>query len=649
MRAKAAWNRWLVDLLPVCLLAAGGCATAPPASDVAPTSVALKKLTLRELMDVEVTALSRVRTKLSETAAAVQVITSDDIRRSGATTLAEALRLAPNLQVAQGNAHDWGITARGFNSVSVATGSIANKLLVRIDGRSVYTPLFGGVFWDAQHVFLEDIDRIEVVSGPGGTLWGANAVNGVINIITKSAADTQGGTATLAAGTLLREFGSVRYGGKVGPDFSWRVYGQHFDAGNTIRGNGDGHDDWDATQAGIRTDYRISAADHLIVQGDFYEGGQGTPSTAWVNGQNVKARWKHITSPDSDWVVRLYLDRTKRTFPQASFEEELQTADFDFQHRLAVGGRSAVLWGVGYRHMWNDLDNGSFSFLPARKTMRLFSGFVQDELTAADGAWKLTVGSKFENNDFSGLETQPSVRLAWTPQVGKMSRQMAWAAASRAVRSPSRIDTEIRTGATVGNPDFEAENLVAYEVGYRITPAENLSLSLAAFYNRYTDVRSVNADSTRPGGLTFANDLEADTSGIEFSGAFQPAAWWRLRGGYTYLEKDFRTLRPEVFEFSEAFETQDPRSQMLLQSVMDLPRGVQFDVVARHVAELPATLLGPVVPAYTTADVRLAWRVERWEVAAIAQNLAGDHSEFNSGFVPFEIPRSFQGRLSFAW
>jgi iron complex outermembrane receptor protein len=646
----AVLDRWKVRLLSVCALSAGACASLPATIPAPGTPVALKKLSLRELMDLEVTSVSRSPEKLSETAAAIQVITSDTIRRSGATTLAEALRLATNLQVAQVNSHDWAITARGFNGASVATGSIANKLLVMIDGRSIYTPLFGGVFWDAQFVPLEDIDRIEVVRGPGGTLWGANAVNGVINIITKSAKDTQGGSATVAAGTLLKTFGSVRYGGVLGPDFSYRVYGQHFDAGSTLRNGTDGHDDWNATQAGFRTDYRRSDADSLTVQGDFYEGDQGVPSTAFINGQNLMARWTHITSPESDWSVQLYFDRTKRTFPQASFTEELQTADLDFQHRFQAGRNNSVLWGAGYRHMWDNLDNGSFSFLPARKTMRLFSGFVQDEVAADNASLKLTFGAKFEHNAFSGLEVQPSARLAWTPQAGPLElRQLLWAAASRAVRSPSRIDTEIRTGATRGNPDFGAEKVTAYEIGYRVTPAESLSLSLTAFYNRYTDIRSINQNVTPPGGLIFENDLEANTFGIELSVGFQPAQWWRLRGGYTHLEKGFRALSSSVFALSEPFEGHDPQSQMLLHSKMDLPRGVQFDVVARNVAELPVSLLGPAVPAYTTADVRLAWRISRWEISAIAQNLNGDHPEFLSPILPYEIPRSFQGRLSFAW
>jgi iron complex outermembrane receptor protein len=277
--------------------------------------------------------------------------------------------------------------------------------------------------------------------------------------------------------------------------------------------------------------------------------------------------------------------------------------------------------------------------------MRLASGFVQDEVISPGAAMKLTFGAKFEHNDFSGLETQPSVRLAWTPP----GRQMAWAAASRAVRSPARFDTEIHIGRTLGDPDFLAEKLTAYELGYRVTPAETLSLSLAAFHNRYTDVRSVNQNGTVPGALVFANDLEASTFGLELAGAYEPAAWWRLRGGYTYLEKDIRRLTPQVLVFSDAFEAQDPQGQIMLQSVMDLPRGVQLDVVARHIAELPASRFGPEVPAYTTADLRLAWRIARWELSAVAQNLAGDHPEFNSPPLWYEIPRAFQGRLSFSW
>jgi iron complex outermembrane recepter protein len=595
-------RRAVVTMLYVGAVALGGCRSVSDVPPASATPTALKKLTLEELMNIEVTSVGRGPAPLSETAAAVQVITGEDIRRSGATTLAEALRLAPNLQVAQVNAHDWAITARGFNGVSVSTGSTANKLLVMIDGRSVYTPLFGGVFWDVQQVSLDDVDRIEVMSGPAGTLWGANAVNGVINVITKSAEETHGPRVSLTSGTSLRTSATARYGGKIGPDFSYRAYGQRLDASSTERGGGDAHDEWNLKQGGFRTDYRPSKGDSVTVQGDFYEGRQGDPSTAFVNGQNLVARWSHVASSRSDWVAQVYLDRTARTFPTAGFREELQTADFDFQYRLAVGAEHTILWGAGYRHMRDDLRNGAgFSFLPAKRTMRLASGFVQNEYTPTGKPLKLIVGTKLEHNGFSGLEVQPSARLAWTPP----GRHMAWAAASRAVRSPTRLDTEISTPTTGPNPDFAAENVAAYEIGYRVSPVDAVSLSVAAFHNRYTDIRSINQTNAQP-ALIFANDQEATSSGVELSGAVQAAEWWRVRGGYTYLHKSFRALTPQVLAFSEAFEAQDPSNQIILQSLMDLPRRVQFDIVVRYVDELPATLLGPRIAPYATADVRLA-------------------------------------------
>jgi iron complex outermembrane receptor protein len=631
-------------ILLIGAVAAGACRSGLAAAADA-TPAALKKLTLEELMNVEVTSVARTATPLSATPAAVEVITSDDIRRSGATTLAEALRLAPNLQVAQVNAHDWAVTARGFSGASVNTGSLADKLLVMIDGRSVYTPLFGGVFWDVQHVPLEDIDRIEVVSGPGGSLWGANAVNGVINIVTKGALQTQGGIVSVAAGPLAGKSGVIRYGGMAGENVSYRVYGERLEEDSTRRiDEADAGDDWELTQGGFRTDYRRSDADTLTLQGDAYEAREGMPDAVYANGQNTLARWTHAVSPRSDWIVQGYFDRTVRTFPQAGFREELQTADLDFQHRFPLGARQSVVWGGGYRHMRDDVRNGgSFAFLPARRTMRLASAFVQDELSAGK-ALKLTAGLKLEHNDFSGLEAQPSVRAAWTPS----ARRMAWAAASRAVRSPSRLDTELTTRTSVANPDFEAETVIAYELGYRLRPRDDFSLSLSAFHNLYGALRSVNL---RPGerATFFGNDQRAKSSGIELSALFEAASWWRLRGGYTHQQKSFRAVSAEVLAFSAPFEAQDAGNQMFVQSKTDLPRGVQLDVVARYADQLPATLLNPRIPSYVTADVRLAWRVSRWELAAIARNLGGSHPEFSSPILWYEIPRSFLGKVTVTW
>jgi iron complex outermembrane receptor protein len=642
--------RPLAMLLFVCALAsAGGHSVSAQTAEPAPSSpVALKKLSLRELMDIEVTSVSRNLTPWSQTAAAVQVITREDIRRSGATTLPEALRLAPNLLVAQVNSHDWAVTARGFNGISVSTGSLADKLLVMIDGRSIYTPLFGGVFWDAQFVPLDEIERIEVVSGPGGTLWGANAVNGIINIITRSAEDSQGGSVTVGLGSFLQKFGEARYGGTLGKDFFYRAYAQYFDADQTTRVTGlNGNDGWSTTQAGFRTDYRRSESDHLTVQGDVYEGNQGEPAaTAFVNGQNVLARWTHTDSPDSDWVTQVYYDRTRRRFPTARFQEVLQTFDIDVQRRFPAGEQHSILWGVGYRHMWDSITPGnSFSFVPHQKVMRLFSGFVQDEITPTGTELRLTIGTKFEHNEFSGFEIQPSVRLAWTPT----QQQMVWAAASRGVRSPARFDTELKTPTSLGNPDFAAEDVLAYELGYRVSPTEALSLSVAAFHNQYSNIRSFNINPATPGIGIIENDQEVTGFGIELSGAYQAATWWRLRGGYTYQEKEFRLRSTLAIPFSDAFEAQDPQDQIILQSVMDLPRGVQLDVVGRRVAELPPTALNPRIDPYTTADVRLGYTFGRWEVSAVAQNLAGNHAEFSSPILAFEIPRSYHGRLTFAW
>ncbi len=608
------------------------------------TPATLKKLSLAELMDVEVTSVSRTATPLSETAAAVEVITAEDIRRSGARTLAEALILAPNLQVAQANSHDWAITARGFNSASVNAGSLADKLLVMIDGRTVYTPLFAGVFWEVQQVALEDIERIEIVSGPGGTLWGANAVNGVINVITKNAKQTQGGLVSASAGGLAGKNAMVRYGGAIGRDSYYRVYGQRIDGDSTRRVNGaDGHDDWNITQGGFRTDWRTSERDTLTVQGDAYEAHQNTPETVYANGQNTLARWTHTISPQSDWVMQVYLDRTVRTFPTAKFREELTTSDFDFQHRFPVRKHS-IVWGAGFRHMRDDLHNSaSFTFLPAQKTMRLFTAFVQDEF-AISKALKLTGGVKVEHNDYTGLEAQPSVRLAWTPH----GSSTVWAAVSRAVRSPSRFDSDLSTGTTAPNPDFASESVIAYELGYRVRPSESLSLSISTFYNRYRDLRSINLRATPP-PLIFANDQSANSHGVELSAMWHATPWWRLRGGYTYIDKTFHLTSAAASPLSPPFESQDPRDQLIVQSVMDLPLEVQFDVVARYVAELKQTLLNPRIPSYMTADVRLARRFSRWELALLARNLAGPQPQFSSPVAWYEIPRSFVGQVKVAW
>lgn len=608
-------------------------------NEVVPAPAVLKKLTLEELMDLEVTSVSKRAEKLSETASAIQVVTGEDVRRSGATSLPEALRLAPNLQVAQLNSHDWAITARGFNGGPLANNSLANKLLVMIDGRTVYTPLFGGVFWDVQNVMLEDLDRIEVVSGPGGTLWGANAVNGVINVITKSAKDTQGLFLSGGGGSFVQDFGALRYGDRIGSNFFFRVYAQRYDRNSTKQPNGtDATDEWDMTQGGLRADWYVSEADVVTVQGDFYGGNEQTPGAidTTVDGQNLLTRWTRTFSDESDLSVQLYADRTWRDLHAPSFfSEDLKTYDFDFQHRFPLGERHSILWGAGYRFMQDKINNAAaLSFGPADREMQLISGFVQDEIVLVEDRLKFTLGTKLEENEFSGFEVQPSARLAWTPG----ERHTVWGAVSRAVRSPSRFDTDL-TIPLGGDRDFESEKVIAYELGYRVQPTDRISLSLATFYNDYDDLRSINFPP-----FAFANDQAAETWGVELSGNLQLTSWWRLRGGYTYLEEDIRSTSPAVVPGSAEIEAIDPRHQALLQSIMDLPGHTQLDLVGRYVDDLSG--FATAVSDYFTFDARLAWQYKRWEFAVVGQNLGNDeHSEFGS----LRIPRSVYGKVTLRW
>ncbi|HEY1171747.1 MAG TPA: TonB-dependent receptor [Verrucomicrobiae bacterium] len=603
-------------------------------------------MSLAELMDQDVTIVTKTPERLSRSASAVQVVTGEDIRRSGAMTLADALRLAPNLTVQQINSYGWVVSSRGFNAV------FANKLLVMIDGRSVYTPLDAGVFWDAQNILMEDIDRIEVVSGPGGTLWGANAVNGVINIITKSAKETQGLYVSAAAGTFLNNYGAIRYGGQAGTNFFYRVYMQRFERDSTRTPNrGDGINAWDMANGGFRMDYYPSEANTLTLQGDFYSGDiQNVPTSAvsGLDGQNVLGRWTHTFSEESDMSLQLYWDRTWRRDIPSTITDRLNTYDLDFQHRFAIGERHNLLWGAGYRLMQDKTPTSTaiVGFVPVERNMQLFSGFLQDEITLLPDRLKLTLGTKLEHNDFSGFEVQPSARLAWTPT----ERQTVWGAVSRAVRTPSRIDSDYHIPITppyiiAGGPNFEAERLIAYELGYRLQPTERISLSLATFYNRYTDVYSVEPAATGvPIPFTIQNGAEGQSYGLELSGVYQAADWWRLRGGYTYFHKDlWSQLGHNVTQAVLASQGNDPQNQIVLQSILDLPQNFELDTTARFVSSLS----DPQVPRYFTFDVRLAWHYKNMEFAVVGQNLWDrQHAEFNSAQ---EIQRSVYGKVTLRW
>ena len=584
----------------------------------------LKRLSLEALMDVEVVSVSKHTEKLIQAASAIQVITQEDIRHSGATSVPEALRLAPNLEVAQVNASQWAITARGFNNV------LANKLLVLIDGRVIYTPLYAGVFWDVQNLILEDIERIEVISGPGGTLWGANAVNGVINIITKSSKDTQGLYAEAAIGTTLRALGSLRYGAKITKDLSFRAYATSYKQGNTnYRDSIEADDDWQIAQAGARFDWEATERDNVMFQANVYDDrpdpNSGNPIVA--RGSNVVGRWNHTMSQRSDIQLQLYYDHTWRDF-QNEFTEKNETYDIEGQHKLSLGKGGELIYGLGFRFIDHDVENlENFGFQPARKSLYLYNVFIQDQFTLIQNKLHLTTGIKVEHNSYTKFQYQPNARLNWSAT----ARQTVWAAVSRAVRNPSRLDREF----FVDNPPgfhllvvskFKSEEVVAYELGWRMQPAKDVSFSIATFYNSYDNLRSV-----EPGPpplnvpFTYGNGVKGNTYGAELSATFIPAAWWRLRAGFTRLEKELE-LKPGSKDLNNGSETNDPSHQTLLQSTMNLPHGFEFGTVFRYVDKLPK----PYVSDYIGLDVRIAWKVaDVIELNVVGQNLVqGGHVEF---------------------
>lgn len=613
--------------------------------DSLPTYAQLKKLSLEELLNIEVTSVSKHPEKLKQAASAIQVITQKDISNSGAKTLPEALRLAPNLQVAQVNSSQWAISARGFNNV------LANKLLVLIDGRTVYTPLYAGVFWDVQNLLLEDVDRIEVISGPGGTLWGANAVNGVINIITKSAAATKGVFAEAATGTELQGLGSLRYGGNLSKELTYRVYGTGFKLGNTMLTNGQKADDkWPMIQGGFRLDWDASKKDRLSLQLNIYSGKpnpDGGDTAVTAKGDNIVTRWNHASSARSDFQLQAYYDHTLRDFGNG-FTEDLKTYDMDWQNRHELGKRHEVTYGLNFRLMDHTVTNLQlFAFLPEQKKMYLYSVFAQDEITLAKNRIHFTVGAKIEHNSYTGFEYQPNSRLAWTPA----KDQTVWAAVSRAVRTPARIDRDFvlylipNLPLIAGNDSFISEKMVAYELGWRLQPLKNLSLSLATFYNVYDDIRSAEPGPPPFGfPITFRNGVKGRTYGMELSATHQITSWCKLRGGYSFLKKKLSVKADSKDLNGGTAESDDPENQFLIQSSIDLPHRVEFGTVIRYISKLSK----PEVAAYTGLDMQVGWKLNKIiELNIVSQNLLDNH---HPEFVPSspssrEIERSFYGKI----
>ena len=597
----------------------------------------LSQLSLQQLANLEVTSVAKAPQPLQQAPAAIYVITHDDIVRAGVTSIAEALRLAPNLTITQLTASNYVAGARGFAG-NPADQSFSNKLLILIDGRSVYSPLFSGVYLDAQDVMLQDIDRIEVISGPGATLWGANAVDGVINIITRPAYLTNGTLVGAEGGNLEQDL-SVRYGGKIDDQTAFRVYGKTFERDSLENPDGSSaHDDWYRTQGGFRID-RSQAADTLTLQGDCYRALENDANQGdnLLSGANVLARWQHH-SGSSDLQLQTYFDQTETFAPHDGSAFVLHTWDVEFQQALSFASQKLV-WGAGERLYSYDINNtATFLFVPSSRNLTLANLFAQDTFRLGPQL-KLTAGLKLEDDPYAGWQLQPDARLAWEVS----AHHELWAAASSAVRSPTPFDEDVleKLGTTLylrGDSSFEPERVSAYEVGYRATPANALILSASFFYNDYENLRSIEPASSQAFvPLHWANGIEGHTSGIEAWAQWQVIPWWRLSPGVRTLHKDL-AFEPGASGLLGISQTgDDPSSQILLNSSMDLPSRLTFDATLRRVGSLP----DPAFPSYTELNARLGWHANRvLEVAVIGANLLhARHLEFPAPYGE-EIPRS---------
>jgi iron complex outermembrane receptor protein len=621
-------------------------------------TVDLTQKSLEDLMNIEITSVSKKEQRTSEAPAAIFVISREDIRRSGAFNIPDLLRMVPGVDVAQIDTGKWAISARGFN------GQYSDKLLVLIDGRTVYTPVFAGVFWDSQNIPLDTIERIEVIRGPGAAVWGANAVNGVINIITRTASDTPGGYLVGGAGSSGTGPETFRYGGNARNLGAWRVNaeGFHYSA-LPVFGGLDGHDDWRLIHGGFRTDSKLSAKDSLTNEGEAYQGNAGETADTPVSleppenavlalrdrysGWNLLTRWNSVISPRSQTSLQVYFDRTSRG--DTTYDIGLNTFDLDFQHHFTWNARQDIVWGLGYRVSADDTDPTlRIAFTPEDRRTQLFSSFVQDEIVVRPDCVKLSLGARLEDNDYTGFGLQPSARLVWTPN----SRSMFWSAISGADRTPSRSDTNIRVNYTAfpgpgglpalvslfGNPNQKNERLTAFEAGYRNTWTSRLSLDSAVFYNRYRDLTSVEPGAVRlevnpaPVHLlipsTFSNGLYGETHGIEVFANWKVASFWTLSPGYSFLSANLhRFAGSQDFTDAAVTEGSSPDHQAELRSSVSLPRNLKWNTAAYFVNRLPTLA----VPSYTRLDSSFIWDSgEHVSLRVVGQNLLRNlHPEFS--------------------
>lgn len=647
----------------------------------------LTQESIEDLMNMAVTSVSKTEQKLWRVAAAIFVITQEDIWRSGATNIPELLRMVPGLDVAQINGSTWAIGSRGFNQ------QLANKLLVTVDGRSVYSPTFSGVFWDTLDLPLEDIDRIEVIRGPGGSIWGANAVTAVISIFTKKAAETAGTLVEAGGGNVQQGFGLVQYGGKLGRDTDFRVYSKYFNQGHLLDLNGQsGEDGWRRLREGFRTDSSLSSKDSLMVEGDLSTGregelGFGLPSVtapgfiavaeeiSLADG-SLETVWNHTYSARSDSSLQFSFDQHRRDDPLNP--EKRNTIDVDFRHHLTVGERQEFVWGLGYRETDGEIGGSlTVAIIPADRSLQLVNSFVQDEIALVQNKVYLTAGAKLEHNDFTGFEFMPSVRATWTPT----DRHMLWAAVSKALRAPSQNDTELLLnignigppGGTpvllrlLGNPNFKDERLISYEAGYRTMVTPRLSIDLAAYFNDWDHAQTTEPFSTffEPSPapphevqtLMYENLMYGETHGVEVSANWKAKDWWSISSGFAFGNEHMHTRASSLDTQTGPFvEGSAPDHLAQLRSHLEFTRALAWDASAYYCD--PLTNQGPLgnvrIPAYVRLDTGLTWRPwERFSLSVVGQNLLKDHhlefEDINGSLQSGEIKRSAYAKFTWAF
>lgn len=631
---------------------------------------------LEELMQIKVTSASRRPQRLSDVAAAIFVITPEDLRRSGVTNVPEALRMVPGLEVARINSSNWAISARGFNN------RFANKLLVLVDGRNIYSPIFSGVFWEEQDLLLDNIERIEVIRGPGGSLWGVNAVNGIINIITKKARDTQGYYVKAGGGTYEKAFGALRYGGKAGRCGFYRFYMKGFDRGSFKTPSGrSSKDGWQGFRSGFRMDLSPAHKDALRVSGDFNLETLDTnyllPSMSppytrhylndtEVHTGNILLNWQHKLAKASRFSFKGYYDWNHAN--DFIIKYRVETLDLEAQACLCMWNRHDFTFGAGYRHLASRMRGSWYiTFDPENQQDDLYNAFIQDEISLLRDRLALYLGTKVEHNPYTGFEIQPSIRLLW-----KAKAQTFWAAISRAVHTPDMATSSASTPAQVlppsfplkkpitiylkGNKHFTSEILWAYEAGYRTSLSGNCSLDIAVYMNRYRRLLTIMPESRLSGlflpypelDIIVGNKMRGETYGAEFSARFNPFRWWHLQAAYTYERLFLHSYGKVIADYSDKQqEGKSPRNQFSLRSSMDLPENLSFDAWLRYVDNLSASH----VPAYLTMDLRLAWKPRRGlELAITGRNLLDNrHPEFVPEYLiteRSEVIRSLYGQIT---